>query len=168
MDRLGAAVPLAFLIALACAQRFGWFWAEISGRVKERAPGGTWEWEIGTRRGAGRRRIPLPRACRSGSSSFAPFVGLVLVIVGATAIIALRHADDDALMLATKLLAKNSSAGTSACSSTTPWLDSPPSTDAQQRERCRVRCFTVRRWQNEQVGAFIVDRAGRMVASIHP
>src|SRR5215471_1396638 len=39
--------PLAFLAALPLARRFGWFWAEIPGRVKERALGGTWEWESG-------------------------------------------------------------------------------------------------------------------------
>ena len=34
---------------------------------------------------------------------FAPFIALVLVMVGATAIVALRTADDDAAMLATSL-----------------------------------------------------------------
>ena len=34
---------------------------------------------------------------------FAPFIALVLVMVGATAIVALRTADDDAAMLATRL-----------------------------------------------------------------
>src|SRR5215475_10653185 len=39
--------PLAFLVALPLARRFGWFWADIPGRVKERPLGGTWEWESG-------------------------------------------------------------------------------------------------------------------------
>ena len=34
---------------------------------------------------------------------FSPFIALVLVMVGATAVVALRSADDDAAMLATRL-----------------------------------------------------------------
>ena len=94
--------PLAFLIALPLARRFGWFWAEIPGRVKERALGGTWEWESG--RGATQGGTdPLPQGLPIRIFIFTPFVALVLVMVGATAIVALRSADDDALMLATKL-----------------------------------------------------------------
>src|SRR6476646_1992617 len=40
--------PVAFLVALPLARRFGWFWAEIPGRVKERAIGSNeWSWEAG-------------------------------------------------------------------------------------------------------------------------
>jgi PAS domain S-box-containing protein len=95
--------PFAFLIALPLAKRWGWFWAEIPGHARERAIGNSeWAWESG--RGevsgdAGSLQDGLPIRI----FIFTPFIALVLVMVGATAIIALRSADDDALMLASKL-----------------------------------------------------------------
>src|SRR5262245_29397442 len=53
--------PVAFLAALPLARRFGWFWAEIPGHVRER-PGK----QAAARRGATPARCR--RACRSGSS----------------------------------------------------------------------------------------------------
>ncbi len=95
--------PLAFLVALPLARRFGWFWAEIPGRVRERAMGSSeWTWESGrsvARDSADPRREGLPIRI----FIFTPFVALVLVMVGATAIVALQSADDDAAMLATRL-----------------------------------------------------------------
>ena len=49
--------PVAFLVALPLARRFGWFWADIPGRVRERAIGSSeWIWEIRSQRGTGKRR----------------------------------------------------------------------------------------------------------------
>src|SRR5262249_53298759 len=95
--------PVAFLIALPMARRFGWFWAEIPGHVRERAIGSAeWTWEAG--RGEARGNL---EAVQGGLPIrifiFTPFIALVLVMVGATAIVALRTADDDAAMLATSL-----------------------------------------------------------------
>jgi hypothetical protein len=40
--------PLAFLVALPVARKFGWFWAEIPGHVRERRLGRReWVWEAG-------------------------------------------------------------------------------------------------------------------------
>ena len=40
--------PVAFLAAFPLARRFGWFWAEIPGHVRERALGSSeWIWESG-------------------------------------------------------------------------------------------------------------------------
>ena len=40
--------PVAFLVTLPLARRFGWFWAEIPGHVRERAIGSSeWIWESG-------------------------------------------------------------------------------------------------------------------------
>ena len=94
--------PAAFLVALPLARRFGWFWAEIPGHVRERAIGSReWIWE------AGRGQTPAPAgATQEGLPIrifiFTPFIALVLVMVGATAIVALRSADDDAARLATQ------------------------------------------------------------------
>jgi PAS domain S-box-containing protein len=95
--------PFAFLVALPLARRLGWFWAEIPGHVRERAIASReWSWESGrgkTSDDAG----PLQDGVPIRIFVFTPFIALVLVMVGATAIIALRSADDDALMLATRL-----------------------------------------------------------------
>ena len=95
--------PLAFLIALPLARRFGWFWAEIPGRVREREIGSSaWTWESG--RSEGRDRAdPVREGWPIRIFIFTPFIALLLVMVGATAIVALRTADDDATMLATRL-----------------------------------------------------------------
>ena len=95
--------PVAFLAALPLARRFGLFWAEIPGHVKERGIGRSeWSWESGrgdTRATADGAQEGLPIRI----FIFSPFIALVLVMVGATAVVALRSADDDAVMLATRL-----------------------------------------------------------------
>ena len=95
--------PAAFLVALPLARRFGWFWAEIPGHVRERMIGSSeWIWEAGhgeTRGNADAVQEGLPIRI----FIFSPFIALVLVMVGATAVVALRSADDDAAMLATRL-----------------------------------------------------------------
>ena len=95
--------PVAFLVALPLARRFGWFWAEIPGHVRERAIGSSeWTWESGhgeTRDNADAVQEGVPIRI----FIFSPFIALVLVMVGATAVVALRSADDDAAMLATRL-----------------------------------------------------------------
>ena len=95
--------PLAFLVALPQARRFGWFWADIPGRVRERAIGSSeWIWESG-RSEAPEKITPVQERFPIRIFIFAPFIALMLVMVGATAIVALQTADDDAGMLATKL-----------------------------------------------------------------
>ena len=95
--------PVAFLAALPLARRFGWFWAEIPGHVKERAIGTSeWIWESG--RGEMPEEVsPIQGRFPIRIFIFAPFIALVLAMVGATAIVALQTADDDAQMLATRL-----------------------------------------------------------------
>ena len=95
--------PVAFLAALPLARRFGWFWAEIPGHVREHAIGSSeWIWESG--RGEASEEIsPVQGRFPIRIFIFAPFTALVLVMVGTTAIVALQTADDDARMLATRL-----------------------------------------------------------------
>ena len=61
--------PVAFLVALPLARRFGWFWAEIPGHVRERAIGSSeWIWESG--RGETPEKLSRCRdAFQSGYSS---------------------------------------------------------------------------------------------------
>ena len=59
--------PCAFLVALPLARRFGWFWAENPGHVRERTLGShDWIWESGV--GKPGLAGAIPPACRSGSS----------------------------------------------------------------------------------------------------
>ena len=98
-----AVAPLAFLVALPLARRFGWFWAEIPGRVRERAIGHRdWVWESG-RGESGAGAVLSPVGLPIQMLLFAPFIALLLVMVGMTATVALRSADDDAARLASKL-----------------------------------------------------------------
>ena len=95
--------PFAMLAALPLSRRAGLFWAEIDGHVRERplrSP--EWVWVAG--------REPADatsKASRSGlpirAFILAPFIALVLVMVGATAYVALRSAEDDAGRLAARL-----------------------------------------------------------------
>ena len=94
--------PGAFLVALPLARRYGWFWAENPGHVRERALGShDWIWESGLGRLGQAAAIPDGVPIRI--FLFTPFIALVLIMVGATAIVALRSADDDAARLATNL-----------------------------------------------------------------
>jgi PAS domain S-box-containing protein len=95
--------PVAFLVALPLARRYGWFWADIPGRVRERAIGSSeWVWESG-RDEAPEKISPLQERLPIRIFIFAPFIALALAMIGATAIVALQTADDDARMLATRL-----------------------------------------------------------------
>jgi C4-dicarboxylate-specific signal transduction histidine kinase len=156
--------PVAFLAALPLARRFGWFWAEIPGHVRERFIGSSkWIWEAGHSDTLGTTEeahegLPIRIFI------FSPFIALVLVMVGATAVVALRSADDDAAMLARRLHhAMSVNIGMR--------LDdyrarSLLPIDAQHQDTL------VSLLQNQAAGtngrAFILDRAGKMIVSSAP
>ena len=156
--------PVAFLAALPLARRFGWFWAEIPGHVRERAIGSSeWTWESGhgeTRDNADAAQEGVPIRL----FIFSPFIALVLVMVVATAVVALRSADDDAARLATRLHHEMSA-------NIGLRLDhdraGSPSPMDPQREDALVSLL-----QNQAVGtngrAFILDRTGKMIVSSAP
>jgi C4-dicarboxylate-specific signal transduction histidine kinase len=156
--------PVAFLAALPLARRFGWFWAEIPGHVRERFIGSSkWIWEAGHSDTLGTTEeahegLPIRIFI------FSPFIALVLVMVGATAVVALRSADDDAAMLARRLHhAMSVNIGMR--------LDdyrarSLLPIDAQHQDTL------VSLLQNQAAGtngrALILDRAGKMIVSSAP
>ena len=156
--------PVAFLAALPLARRFGWFWAEIPGHVRERAIGSSeWTWESGhgeTRDNADAAQEGLPIRL----FIFSPFIALVLVMVGATAVVALRSADDDAARLATRLHHEMSA---NIGLRLDDYRARSPSPIDPQREDALVSLL-----QNQAVGtngrAFILDRAGKMIVSSAP
>ena len=81
---------------------FGWFWAEYPGHVSERTLGShDWIWESGVGKPGLAGAIPSGLPIRI--FLFMPFIALLLVMVGATAVVALRSASDDAVSLATRL-----------------------------------------------------------------
>ena len=153
--------PVAFLIALPLARRFGLFWAEIPGHVRERAIGSSeWIWEAGhgdTRGDAD----AVPEGLPIRIFIFSPFIALVLVMVAATAVVALRSADDDAAMLATKLHhAMSENIGMRL----DDYRARSPAPMGARPEDTLVPLL-----QSQAIGtngrAFIVDRAGKMIAS---
>ena len=156
--------PVAFLAALPLARRFGWFWAEIPGHVRERAIGSSeWTWESGhgeTRDSADAAQEGLPIRL----FIFSPFIALVLVMVGATAVVALRSADDDAARLATRLHHEMSA---NIGLRLDDYRARSPSPIDPQREDALVSLL-----QNQAVGtngrAFILDRTGKMIVSSAP
>ena len=156
--------PVAFLVALPLARRFGWFWAEIPGHVRERSIGSTeWTWEAGrgeTQGNTGAVQEGLPIRI----FIFAPFIALVLVMVGATAIVALRTADDDAAMLATSLHQQVSA--NIGLRLDDYLVRSPNSTDAQRQDTLTslLRSQTI----GTDGRAFILDQTGKMIASSAP
>jgi PAS domain S-box-containing protein len=149
--------PLVMLGALPLARHFRLFWAEISDHVKERVFGRTeWVWvagQDGARPEAGARAPGLPIRM----FIVAPFIAFVLVMVGVTAYVTLRSAEDDATKLATRLhqeIADNISLRLD------DYLAVSPAADAEATARL------LRELPITQHGrAFIINHAGGMVAS---
>ena len=153
--------PAAFLVALPLARRFGWFWAEIPGRVRERAIGSSeWIWESGRSEAPG-NAAPVQEGLPIRIFIFTPFIALLLVMVGATAIVALRSADDDATMLATRL---HQAMSANIRMQLDDYLARPPPPAGAQRDDTLVSLL-----RSQAVGtdgrAFILDVTGTMVAS---
>ena len=156
--------PWAFLVALPLARRFGWFWAEIPGHVGERTLwSGEWIWSAGPGKATGdASRVDAGVPIRV--FVFAPFILLMLVMVGATAIVALRSADDDAARLVSRL---HQEASTSFRLRLADHLaESPSLTDAQRREALAA---LLRSQAVDPDGrAFILDGTGALIASSAP
>jgi PAS domain S-box-containing protein len=156
--------PVAFLAALPLARRFGWFWAEIPGHVRERLIGTSeWIWEAGRGETSGDVE-PVQEGLPIRIFIFSPFIALLLVMVGATAIVALRSADDDAAMLATRL---HEAVSTNIRMRLDDYLKRSPSPIDLQRDDTLVSLL-----RSQAIGTngrvFILDRAGKKIASSAP
>ncbi|MFO1108054.1 MAG: PAS domain-containing protein [Bradyrhizobium sp.] len=152
--------PLAFLAALPLARRFGWFWADIPGRVRERAIGSSERaWESG-QSGPPENARPAGTGLPIRIFIFAPFVILLLVMVGVTAIVALQNADDDATMLVSKL---HQAVSDNIRLQLDDYLARPPPPGVQQEDSLhsllRGQAFGV------NGRAVILDAAGKRIAS---
>ena len=156
--------PFAFLVALPLARRSGWFWAEIPGHVRERAIGSVeWIWEAGRGAMSGDAR-PAQEGLPVRVFIFMPFIALVLLMVGATAIVALQSADDDAVMLAARLHQVTSA---NIRMRLDDYLASAPPPVEARRDDTLVSLL-----RSQAIGtdgrAFILDRTGTMIASSAP
>jgi len=94
--------PFAMLLALPLARRFGLFWAEIPGHVKERRLGGkAWVWQSGQHQqqefGSTPQGIPIRLFLA------APLVALVMVLVITVAFLTLSGGEKGANILASRL-----------------------------------------------------------------
>jgi len=96
--------PFAMLGALPLARRVGLFWAEIPGHVRHR-PLGRRDRNTEAGKSTPRSRIhPFERdSWPIRMLIVTPFVALVLLMVGVTAFVTLRSAEEDAEKLATRL-----------------------------------------------------------------
>ena len=156
--------PIGMLFALPLARRFTLFWAEIPGRVRERAIGSSdWIWEAG--------RGNTPGAAGPGQEGlpirvfiFTPFIALVLAMVGATAIVALRSADDDAARLATRLHEEESA---SIRMRLDDYLTRSPSQPDARRNDALIALL-----RSQAIGSegrvFLLEETGTMIASSAP
>ncbi len=153
--------PLAFLVALPLARRFGWFWAEIPGHVRERTiRGREWIWEAG-RGGTHASAGPVQEGLPIRIFIFTPFIALLLVMVGATAIVALRTADDDARMLATRLHQVMSANIRGQLDDHFAASPQPAGAEGGESLASLLRSHTA----GANGRAFIVDTSGKVVAS---
>ena len=153
--------PFAMLAALPLARWFGLYWAEIPGHVHERLLGSKeWVWTAGTggaRADTGAPGFGLPIRVFLA----APFIVLVLVMVGATAHVTLLSAERSANELATRLHRDGSD-------NIKLLLDDylEKSRDADPYRRIdEINRLLSRTPMAERGEAFIVDRAGRQIAS---
>ena len=126
-------------------------------RTRQRARDWQQRLDLGSRR-AGRRgdATPVQEGLPIRIFIFTPFIALVLVMVGATAMVALRSADDDAARLATRL---HEEASANIRMRLDDYLARSPSpTDAQRRDAL------VALLRSQAVGtdgrAFILDSTG--------
>ncbi len=152
--------PLAMLGALPLARRLGLYWAEIPGHVLQR------RWR-GARRGwktagEGARQAPeTNRGLPIRMFILAPFVVLVLLMVGSTAYVTLRSAENDANRLAMRLhqeIAQNINLQLDE------YLDTPRSGPLEAELGQLLTGLPIAR----DGRALIMDRTGRIIAASSP
>jgi two-component system, sensor histidine kinase and response regulator len=153
--------PVAMLGALPLARKLGLYWAEIPGHVKERIIGRKeWLWEAGTgdaRTGENGTQHGLPIRI----FLVTPFIVLVLFMVGSTAYLTLRSAEQSANKLATRLHQDSSE-------NINLYLDAylERSQNINESRRLDDINYLLRQLPIAEHGrAFIIDRSGREIAS---
>jgi PAS domain S-box-containing protein len=153
--------PAAMLGALPLARRLNLFWAEIPGHVRERLLGSrAWLWEAGCD-GPLRPGSVGPQGLPIRMFLLAPFIALVLVMVGVTAYVTLRSAEVDATKLAARL---NQETAATTRERLDDYLTGNPArtgTDLSAGVSALMRGLAIAKAGR----AFIVDRSGALIAS---
>ncbi|MES2261543.1 MAG: ATP-binding protein [Pseudomonadota bacterium] len=151
--------PFAMLAALPLARKSGMFWAEIPRHVQEcRFGRGGWRWADGSAETELESGIPIPAFLA------APFIGLVLVLVGTTAYLTLRSAENTSDMLAGRLhqeIAENINLRLDDYVAARQHDDVAPRADDMS---ALLRSLPVA----SHGRAVVIDRQGRVVASSQP
>jgi two-component system, sensor histidine kinase and response regulator len=153
--------PFAMLGALPLARKFGLYWAEIPGHVRERVLGRKeWIWEAGSYDGrTGERGMQPGLPIRM--FLVAPFIVLVLAMVATTAYLTLRSAENSANKLAARL---HQDSLENINLTLDDYLDRSQNADESQRVK-EINHLLKQLPIAEHGRAFIVDRSGRQVAS---
>jgi len=151
--------PLAMLVALPLARKYGLFWADVSGRVRERSFAlRRWVWESGrgavTDAGLGPPVLPVQVFLT------APLIALILLMVCAVAYVALERGRDTAQTLADRLLQEVSDGLCARMEEREGGL--PASAAIAQDGGLRELLDATRVSRHGRV--FIVNRAGRLLA----
>ncbi|HVZ80244.1 MAG TPA: PAS domain-containing protein [bacterium] len=150
--------PFAMLAAFPLVRKLGMFWADIPGHVRERRLGSReWAWTSGGAPiGQGPQGLPIRLVV------LAPFLSLILVMVGATAYVTLKSAREDAYKLAGRLH-EEISKGIDL--SLDDYLDHVPKGDDPEQGIGEL----LRKLPVAKHGiALVVGRDGRIVASSSP
>jgi two-component system sensor histidine kinase/response regulator len=149
--------PFAMLLALPLARKFGLYWAEIPGHVRERPVGGKhWSWTSG-----GNDAQDAPRRLPLRMFLVMPFIALVLFMVATTAYLTLSSAEDSANKLARRLHHATSD-------NINLRLDEYLGKSNDLDESRRIRDLNRLLQETPMAGhghAFIFDRFGRQIAS---
>jgi len=155
--------PFAFLVALPLARRTGWYWAEIPGHVRARWMGSReWIWEAG--RGSKPGTALMQRGLPIRVFIFLPFILLLLLLVGATATVALRAAALDADRLARDLHMETSD---NVRMQLDDFLARTPS-PVEAARRGELNALLHRRTPDASGRTFILDASGAVLASSVP
>jgi two-component system, sensor histidine kinase and response regulator len=145
--------PPALLVALPLARRLQMFWAEIPGHVKERPLGSRqWRWEAG-RSGPPSEVKGMAHALPLRLFLLTPFIVLVLAMVALTAMVTLKSAEHEATALAVRLQRERAA-----------YLRLRIAAQLQQTEADGVPDLA-NLLSGLDAHAFIIDRAGRLLAS---
>lgn len=154
--------PFAMLGAFPLARRLGLFWAEIPGHVKERPLGSKdWVWTANPGQLKSSASAPGTQGLPLRMFILAPFIALILVLVGVTAYVSLRTAESDADRLAQRLhheIAANIALRLDALSAND--IDAGPARSSEAVDQL-LRELPIAAHGR----AFIIDRAGTTLAS---
>ncbi|MES2151318.1 MAG: ATP-binding protein [Pseudomonadota bacterium] len=153
--------PLAMLGALPLARRYGMFWAEIPGHVKERLLGAReWCWQSGQGEAGGGAPVAKPLLPIRAFIAL-PFMLLVLLMVSAVAFVTLRSGEAAANALAARLHREISITITMSMDD---FLDPKQNADGlAHTERIGTLLSGISMARTGRV--FVLDRAGLVVAS---